>query len=98
MLTKVWLDAGFESEQVDMKARKLVFRRVRNAEAKGEADKEFVHPAYGAMEGLIRINDRIIAATARELGATLITRNRASSITARRGMSPWWSVERARGS
>src|SRR6185295_3680278 len=28
VMTKVWLDAGFESTQVDMSARKLVFRRV----------------------------------------------------------------------
>jgi hypothetical protein len=29
VLTRVWLDAGFESEQVDMAGRKLIFRRVR---------------------------------------------------------------------
>src|SRR5882757_7476799 len=29
VMTRVWLDAGFESEQVDMAGRKLVFRRVR---------------------------------------------------------------------
>ena len=33
VLTKVWLDAGYESEQVDMERRKLVFRRVRAAKA-----------------------------------------------------------------
>jgi len=59
VLTKVWLEAGFESEQVDMSARKLVFRRVRGPKAAGEAvpstgEKPF-HPAYGAMQGLIRI-------------------------------------------
>jgi len=26
-LTQVWLDAGYETEQVDMEAQKLVFRR-----------------------------------------------------------------------
>ncbi len=55
VLTKVWLDAGFESEQVDMAARKLVFRRVRGARAGSGTDDEFIHPAYGAMKGLIRI-------------------------------------------
>jgi hypothetical protein len=54
-LTRVWLDAGFESEQVDMGARKLVFRRVGGAKAHRRADEDFVHPAYGAMQGLIRI-------------------------------------------
>lgn len=54
VMTRVWLDAGFESEQVDMEKRKLVFKRVR-ASKKGETEEEFVHPAYGAMKGLIRI-------------------------------------------
>jgi hypothetical protein len=59
VLTKVWIKAGFKSEQVDMRARKLVFRRVRGPKAAGEAgqaagEKPF-HPAYGAMQGLIRI-------------------------------------------
>src|SRR5579862_8706350 len=55
VLTKVWLTAGFKSEQVDMEMRKLVFRRVRAAETDSEADEGLVHPAYGAMKGLIRI-------------------------------------------
>jgi hypothetical protein len=59
VMTKVWLDAGFESEQVDMPARKLVFRRVRGPRDTGEgapsgSEKPF-HPLYGAMQGLIRI-------------------------------------------
>ena len=37
VMTKVWIDAGFESEQVDMQARKLVFRRVRKPKAAGDA-------------------------------------------------------------
>ena len=28
-MTRVWLDAGFESEHVDLPGRRLVFRRVR---------------------------------------------------------------------
>ena len=31
VMTKVWLAAGFESAQVDMEGRKLVFRRVAKA-------------------------------------------------------------------
>jgi hypothetical protein len=31
VMTKVWLDAGFRSEQVDMAGRKLVFRRIKPA-------------------------------------------------------------------
>src|SRR5262245_58138820 len=29
VMTQVWLDAGFETEQVDVVGRKLVFRRIR---------------------------------------------------------------------
>lgn len=56
VMTKVWLEAGFESEQVDMKSRKLVFRRVRGPKAQGgeDAEKPF-HPAWGAMKGLVRV-------------------------------------------
>jgi hypothetical protein len=58
VLTKVWLEAGYESEQVDMEARKLVFRRVHRAKPSGgegaQRDVPF-HPLYGAMKGLIRI-------------------------------------------
>jgi hypothetical protein len=55
VMTKVWLDAGFESEQVDMEKRKLVFKRVHAAKS-GESTKEKpFHPLYGYMKGLIRI-------------------------------------------
>jgi hypothetical protein len=62
VMTKVWLNAGFESVQVDMEARKLVFRRVVKAnEASGgfaEAapkpygTKDGRHPARGALKGI----------------------------------------------
>jgi hypothetical protein len=59
VITKVWLDAGFESEQVDMTSRKLVFRRIRKPKPAGTATQSSgeapFHPAYGAMQGLIRI-------------------------------------------
>src|SRR5258707_9568891 len=54
VMTKVWLDAGYESMRVDMRARKLVFRRVGTTEAdaaphakprKGER-----HPLFGALK------------------------------------------------
>ena len=59
VMTKVWLEAGFATEQVDMPARKLVFRRVRKQNevdgvAQSGGEKPF-HPLYGAMQGLIRI-------------------------------------------
>lgn len=56
VMTKVWLDAGFESEQVDMASRKLVFRRVRAPKAAGgEGEEKPFHPLYGYMKGLVRI-------------------------------------------
>src|ERR1700719_2857376 len=56
VMTKVWLDAGFASEQVDIPARKLVFRRVRvpTATAPLPGEKPF-HPLYGYMQCLVRI-------------------------------------------
>jgi hypothetical protein len=59
VMTRVWLDAGFESEQVDMAGRKLVFRRVRKpmAMSAGEssAREGNYHPLAGALKGLMRI-------------------------------------------
>jgi hypothetical protein len=56
VMTRVWLDAGFESGEVDMAARKLVFKRVRGGEVADEqgAEEPF-HPLYGYMKGLVRI-------------------------------------------
>jgi hypothetical protein len=58
VLTKVWVGAGFKSEQVDMEGRKLVFRRVRKPDtkdaAKSSGDKPF-HPLSGYMQGLVRV-------------------------------------------
>src|SRR5437870_13193448 len=58
VMTKVWLNAGFESAQVDMAARKLVFRRIVKAGAtsggfaepatKPYATKAGRHPIFGA--------------------------------------------------
>ena len=58
VMTKVWLDAGFESAQVDMEARKLVFRRVSKAGeassglAKPYATRDGRHPIRGALRDI----------------------------------------------
>jgi hypothetical protein len=62
VMTKVWLEAGFKSEQVDLASRKLVFRRVRGPKQPAEAtmqdgEKPF-HPLYGLMKGLLRVTPR----------------------------------------
>jgi hypothetical protein len=55
VMTKVWLDAGYESEQVDMAKRKLVFRRVRAPKVGEGSEAKPFHPLFGHMKGLIRI-------------------------------------------
>jgi hypothetical protein len=53
-MTKVWLAAGFRSEQVDMAARKLVFRRVPD-HPRSSPPGRGRHPLLGALKGLVQI-------------------------------------------
>lgn len=62
VMTKVWLEAGYESTQVDMSARKLVFRRV--AAAANEVTPSLVpvaakkgerHPIFGALKDITHL-------------------------------------------
>jgi hypothetical protein len=63
VMTQVWLDAGFKTEEVDVKARKVVFRRVDQAQpaadqASSSSDDESAskpHPLVGWMKGTVRI-------------------------------------------
>lgn len=58
VMTKVWLEAGFASEQVDMQSRKLIFRRIhkpKGSEGQEPGGEKPFHPLYGAMAGLVRI-------------------------------------------
>jgi hypothetical protein len=63
VMTKVWLAAGYESTQVDLSARKLVFRRVEKAgaekdlvaDAQRPGKKGERHPLLGALKGLVII-------------------------------------------
>jgi hypothetical protein len=59
VMTKVWLEAGFESAQVDMSARKLVFRRVGKTPAqsllKPYATEDGRHPLRGALKDITRL-------------------------------------------
>jgi hypothetical protein len=60
VMTKVWLDAGFRTEQVDISQEKLVFRRqatdeilntsrdLKSPSARGR------HPLFGALKGYVR--------------------------------------------
>jgi hypothetical protein len=61
VMTKVWLEAGFETEQVDMAARKLVFRRVGDSPERtvaapaSKAGARGQHPLLGSLKGLVQI-------------------------------------------
>lgn len=64
VMTKIWLAAGFRSEQVDLEGRRLTLRRVGKTSGRALSDSrqtEFAsapgcrHPLFGASEGLIRI-------------------------------------------
>jgi hypothetical protein len=66
VMTKVWLDAGFKTERVDLSRRRLVFRRARmegatlpaaGAGSRGpqpnRVSERGEHPLFGALKGLI---------------------------------------------
>lgn len=53
-LTRVWLDAGYKSEQVDMSSQRLVFRRVEKPKEPPRPSGGG-HPLIGALKGLLRI-------------------------------------------
>jgi hypothetical protein len=63
VMTAAWLDAGFESEQVDMEGRKLVLRRVRRprppdtqgSPPSGDANAAGPHPLIGCLKGTVWI-------------------------------------------
>jgi hypothetical protein len=65
VMTKIWMDAGFRTEQVDVEAKRLVFRRVdspvqngtslSSSDAPETPDTEPPHPLFGALKGLLRV-------------------------------------------
>ena len=58
VMTKVWLNAGFRTEQVDVKSRRVVFRRIEEKPTEmrpSTAKKGERHPLFGALKGLVRI-------------------------------------------
>lgn len=70
-MTKVWLDAGFRTEKVDMAGQKLVFRRVREGGVRESAVHVYSgpsqtcepaekqprrHPLFGRLKGTFTID------------------------------------------
>lgn len=65
VMTKAWKDAGFESEDVDMKGRRVAFRRVRS-EASRDTGAPAVdvttkdgHPLIGWTKGTLTIAEGV---------------------------------------
>jgi hypothetical protein len=65
VMTRVWLDAGFRSERVDLAGRRLIFRRVTAKPAgalateKSDVDRRPAvskrHPMFGWLKGTVRV-------------------------------------------
>jgi hypothetical protein len=57
VMTQAWLDAGFESEQVDMTRRRLVFRRTRQVQSTGQPSGtgRAEHPLVGWMKDAVTV-------------------------------------------
>lgn len=66
VMTRQWLDAGFQTEAVDISAERLVFKKVSDVQklqledTSDEKDGELPdHPIFGCMEGSITILDGV---------------------------------------
>ena len=65
VMTKAWKDAGFESEDVDMKGRRVSFRRVRSGTSREtgapsvDVTTEDRHPLIGWMKGTLTTADGV---------------------------------------
>jgi hypothetical protein len=61
VMTKAWKDAGFKSEDVDMKGRRVAFRRVRSETSRDtgapsvDVTTKDRHPLLGWMKGTLTI-------------------------------------------
>ena len=64
VMTRVWLDAGFQTEQVDIEGRRLVFRKMDSskqdeglpsAPSAPEGKAPTRHPLLGTLKGLLQV-------------------------------------------
>jgi hypothetical protein len=62
VMTQVWRDAGFETEQVDVERGRLVFRRVREEAPAGDGGASSPpdrgaeqHPLFGCLKGTVQV-------------------------------------------
>jgi hypothetical protein len=69
VMTKAWLAAGYQSEQVDLESEKLTFKKVQDVALPVAGEKQNLrHPLFGCMAGTVRIapNVDLTAPTAPE--------------------------------
>ena len=65
VMTRAWKDAGFESEDVDMKRRRVAFRRVRSETSRDNGAPSVNvttkdrHPLLGWMKGTLTIAEGV---------------------------------------
>lgn len=55
VMTMQWLEAGYETESVDIAGEKLVFRRVKGAAPARRPAAGQRHPIFGCMKGLFTL-------------------------------------------
>jgi len=59
VMTRAWLDAGYQTEAVDMKAGRLVFRKAKKDMKTSESPPKKTgarrHPLFGALKGLMTV-------------------------------------------
>lgn len=56
VMTKVWLDAGYVTEQVDTEAGRLVFRRAAQGAPSRTQPRTGPFPGFGCMQGTLHIS------------------------------------------
>jgi len=63
VMTQAWLSAGYESEEVDMQAQRVVFRRVKRSSGKASghepSGEELLAKLMGCMKGTVHIPEGI---------------------------------------
>jgi hypothetical protein len=55
VMTRQWLEAGYETEQVDIAAGRLVFRRKKSSHEEENQSKRA--PIFGCMKGMMTIQE-----------------------------------------
>ncbi|WP_260692225.1 MULTISPECIES: hypothetical protein [Rhizobium] len=64
VMTSQWLDAGYETESVDIAAEKLIFKKINDNDRKREGEGQpnlsepggsLRHPIFGSMKGTVTV-------------------------------------------